>query len=111
MKNFGLDLPVKPAASVFNCIHVEDHSSTVVNQKIVIPQKAMSFYHPSASKHMSAKTIETGTPFYMYLLPILLIVFCFYRRSLIKSKLAAKSENEAKKMQDECLIDELSKQD
>ena len=63
MKNFGLDIAIPAKASVVNFTHVEDHSSTVVNQKIVIPQKAMSFYHPTASKHMAAKTIETGTPF------------------------------------------------
>ena len=47
----------------------------------------------------------------MYLLPILFIWLCFYRRSLKRAKIQADKESEAKKMQDECLIDELSKAD
>jgi hypothetical protein len=93
-----------------NFTHVEDHSTKIINQNLVMPNKAVSFYHPTESKS-HVKPIEAGTPFYMYLIPIILIWFWFYRRSLIKAKLAAKKETEVKKMQDECLIDELSKHD
>jgi len=75
-----------------------------------MPDNAMGFYHPSSvPKRLAAPA--SGNSFFTYLIVFMLIAICFYRRSIKKAQLLAEKESDAKKMQDECLIDELSKTD